>query len=608
MGVPTRSARTLASWMLVGAVLCAPAAAVAQAVVQPVPSGASQALNLALNRLGRDPRDLGAMIDAGNAALLMGDVDAAIGFFARADQISPNNSRVKAGLAGALVRSENPYDAIPLFAEAERAGGIDPALAADRGLAYDLVGDNATAQRYYRQALGVASNDETLRRLAVSQAIAGDRTGMETTLTPLLVRQDKAAWRTRAFALSILGRPEEAVAIANQTMPPELAGGVAPYLRYMIRLTPAQQAAAANFGRFPRAADIGRDDPRVARYALPKRVAGADLALVPAGEPLDKDRSRRAPREDRRRQAEPPRFAGPPATVPAASSSAGPPPEPFPARQSSAPPPLASSQTAPYRAAGPVTGPVYAAPSDRSRITSSTGPSVNSPATAARPAVAPGAGTLARPASTYGPRVPGPAAVSAVAATPRPLAISPPPRPTTFVAAQPPAALPQPVPPARAMAAVPSPIAPASTASASLPARTRRVADAFSGFDLPRGSAAPAAGAVDIRKIVPARAKAAEPPKPIKPINPSRYWVQVGTGRNPGAMSFTWRALTKGEPELFRGKVPFVTDWGRTNRLLTGPFATEVAAAAWLAKARKAGLDAFVWTSPAGQAVDSLPS
>src|SRR6185369_3498879 len=185
-----------------GAMLVATHAS-AQALVQPAPAvPAGQTLNAALGRLARDPRDLAALIDAGNAALQMGDVDAAIGFFARADQLSPNNMRVKAGLAGALVRSENPYDAIPLFAEAERAGAVDPVLAVDRGLAYDLVGDNASAQRYYRQALAAGPNDEAVRRLALSQAIAGDRKGMEATLSPLLQRQDKGAWRARAFALA----------------------------------------------------------------------------------------------------------------------------------------------------------------------------------------------------------------------------------------------------------------------------------------------------------------------------------------------------------------------------------------------------------------------
>ena len=36
----------------------------------------------------------------------------------------------------------------------------------------------------------LAPNDETLRRLALSLAISGDRRGMESTLSPLLQRQE----------------------------------------------------------------------------------------------------------------------------------------------------------------------------------------------------------------------------------------------------------------------------------------------------------------------------------------------------------------------------------------------------------------------------------
>ena len=115
----------------------------------------------------------------------------------------------------------------------------------------------------------------------------------------------------------------------------------------------------------------------------------------------------------------------------------------------------------------------------------------------------------------------------------------------------------------------------------------------------------PAPGAVDIRKIAPARPKPAEPPKPV---HPSRIWVQVGTGRSTSALGFTWRGLVKDDPDLFRSKDALVSDWGRTNRLLTGPFATEAAASSFLAKLKKAGVDAFVWTSPTGQVVDDLPS
>jgi len=71
-------------------------------------------------------------------------------------------------------------------------------------------------------------------------------------------------------------------------------------------------------------------------------------------------------------------------------------------------------------------------------------------------------------------------------------------------------------------------------------------------------------------------------------------------------MQSDWKSLVKDVPELLRGKSASTTDWGKTNRLLTGPFETESAAKALLAKLKKQKIDAFVWTSPAGQVVDPL--
>ncbi|MEO7248182.1 MAG: SPOR domain-containing protein, partial [Novosphingobium sp.] len=110
-------------------------------------------------------------------------------------------------------------------------------------------------------------------------------------------------------------------------------------------------------------------------------------------------------------------------------------------------------------------------------------------------------------------------------------------------------------------------------------------------------------GAVDLRKLAAARVKAE---LAAKPAHPSRIWVQLGTGRDKTALGFTWRNLVKDSPEVLRGKSPAITEWGRTNRLLTGPFETEAAASAYLNKLKKAEVDAFVWTSPAGQVVDPL--
>lgn len=260
---------------------------VSHPVVQTVPGVKGMALNDALNRLARSPQDVQALIDAGKASLGLGDAQAAAGFFQRAATLAPGNAQVKAGLAGAFVLNEDPFSAVPLFDEAAKAGPIDPERLADRGLAYDLLGDNVAAQTYYRQSLASSPEDETLRRLALSQAIAGDERGMDLTLAPLLQRQDKSAWRTRAFGLAILGKPAEAEAIARQSMPADMANSLSAYLRYMPRLTAAQQAAAANLGHFPRAAEIGRDDPRLAQYARPRTtIAAASQTLTPNGAPL----------------------------------------------------------------------------------------------------------------------------------------------------------------------------------------------------------------------------------------------------------------------------------------------------------------------------------
>lgn len=190
-----------------------------------------------------------------------------------------------------MVRQGQPLEALRLFAEAEQAGEPVRAHAADRGLAYDLIGDNVRAQQDYQLALSVAADPLITRRLALSQAIAGNPSASEATLLPLLQRSDLAAYRTRAFALAIVGRADEAVSIAETMLPARLSGRMAPYLRYMPRLTRAQQAAAANLGSFPQAAQIGREDPALAALikqggASQSARSGADARLVPSGEPL----------------------------------------------------------------------------------------------------------------------------------------------------------------------------------------------------------------------------------------------------------------------------------------------------------------------------------
>lgn len=547
-------------------------------VVQPLPSPESLELNAALAKLGRNPRDLDALLDAGKSALAMGDVDAAFGFFKRADQISSGNPRVKAGLGAAMVRKGQPLEAIGLFDEAERAGASVGALAADRGLAYDLVGDNGAAQRQYRLALAGGPDEEITRRLALSLAVSGDRRGFEATLLPLLKEQDKAAWRTRAFGLAILGDVEEAVRLVKTLLPAKLAEDVAPYLRYMPRLTQAQQAAAAILGNFPRASEIGRDDPRIAQYVPAKpsasRIASVDSGLVPKGEPLGTASRSAKDRQDSRSSKQDRSTPDEKASQRKSSSRRSSqdqadrtvPPEPQPARKTtvSAPPALAAATPAQAPAPVPAQAKDAVSPS-----ATAAGPEAKPASQPSRPVAAPGFDLASMPASQSSPP-------TAVANGPEPQGVA----------------------------------TPAETSGPPDEARPT-LAEAFSDLGKPTTAPLPAAGAVDIRKITPAQPKVEAPPKeeskPPPPSHPSRIWVQLGVGRNKGAIAYDWRKLTRQNAELFKNKKAFTSVWGQTNRILTGPFESERAAKAFLAELKELQIDGpYVWISPAGQVVDAL--
>lgn len=273
-----------------GALAAQPSAngATSREIVQSLPTPEVVQLRDALQRLAKAPRDLDALVEAGQASLAVGDLDAALGFFGRALDLSPDHAGAKLGMASVYLNSYRPLDALRMFAEAEQAGASTEAMLGEWGLAQDLVGNNELAQQSYRTVLAEREDDAVRRRLALSLAISGKRGDFEATLLPLLQRQELSAHRTRAFGLAILGDTDAAGRLANQLMPPDLSSRMAPYLAYMPRLTAAQQAAAANLGIFPRAAQIGRDDPRIARYASSGELPAIDAGsrLVPQGRPL----------------------------------------------------------------------------------------------------------------------------------------------------------------------------------------------------------------------------------------------------------------------------------------------------------------------------------
>jgi Flp pilus assembly protein TadD len=258
---------------------------ISQPVVQALPAPEVQRLNRALVALAKTPRDRDALIEAGQASLGVEDLEAAIGFFGRAADVDPGHPGAALGLGSVYLRAGRAGEALQQFERALAGGADERAVLTDQALSFDLIGEQATAQTAYARALALdPRNDEARRRLAVSFAISGNRARFEETLRPLLDKRDMAAQRARAFGLAIMGESDRATVIVEQVMPRDLATRLVPYLGYMPRLTKPQQAAAANLGIFPRAADIGRDDPRLARFAAEER-AGSKLA--PSGPLLD---------------------------------------------------------------------------------------------------------------------------------------------------------------------------------------------------------------------------------------------------------------------------------------------------------------------------------
>lgn len=231
-----------------------PAAALAQQTVAAAAavstSSPGDVLMQDLRTLATEPKDFGALIGAGNAALDLGDTMAAAGFFGRAEEVGPSNPLPQAGMGAAMVAQGNAQGALVYFQRAVAYRGSVLTFAADRGLAYDLLGRHGEAQADYRMALLGSDHDEARRRLALSLAITGKKAEAIQTLGPLMARGDPAAARCRALVLALSGDSDG----AKRTLEAALPGSSAPmdpFFRRLPSLSSRDKAAAVNLGIFP---------------------------------------------------------------------------------------------------------------------------------------------------------------------------------------------------------------------------------------------------------------------------------------------------------------------------------------------------------------------
>lgn len=224
--------------------------AAAQGSYSPYDEGASVAMARYIRNLASDPKDFASLIGAGKAALALNDPFAAAGFFARADEVNSRSPQPQAGMGAVAVANGQPQAALPYFKRAQDLGLPVASFACDRGLAYDLLGQQAQAQADYRLALNGTDADEARRRMALSMAIAGNRNGALQALAPLSAKGDSGVARVRALVLALTGDSNAAVNAINAAMPGS-ASDVAPFLSRLASLTAGQKAAAVNLGIFP---------------------------------------------------------------------------------------------------------------------------------------------------------------------------------------------------------------------------------------------------------------------------------------------------------------------------------------------------------------------
>jgi Flp pilus assembly protein TadD len=588
---------------------------------------AGTALTRHLRSLADNPRSLHALMGAAEAALELGDPQAAITFFARAEEVAPRDPRVKAGFGSAFLQMEQPQSALKFFMDARSLGIAESSIAGDRGLAYDLLGDPKQAQQDYRLALRVKNDPEIERRLALSLAITGDKAGAMAAIHNQLQRQDRAAWRTRAFILALTGDAAGATQAVRSVMPGS-AAAMQPFLSRLTALDAAGRAKAVHFGHMPAgigtqvaqaapivappsAAQAGQPDSRQAalgaRTAAPAQSSGAIQANSRLSAAQTESRS-----PSRRQSGSPLRAPSPGQPTLSSAQPAERKPEPSPTRIAAATPRESQPQPEPSRAGSTQLALSTPAPA---AVTPSP---ISPPASASTPSPQPAPGAPAR--ESFGPPAPGASTVPPPSAAPiQTVAIpesridpaptpEPEPRPAANNAAPAQmaakAAEPTPPPPHTA----PRTAEPTARPSRPAPETDLAFADVIKAIEaLPTdgGAAKPAP------LPPPAKPKAAPKaePAPVEPVGRgagTRHWVQIASAPD-NLVDHEYRRLKRKHPSLLSDKEGYRTPMGQSNRVLVGPFDTEDDAKAFVGELKKDRLTAIAWTSPEGHGIDKIP-
>jgi len=552
------------------AALALPAApGAAQAYSAPASQDASAELMRHMRVLATSPKNFQALIGAGRAALDVGDTQAAAGFFGRAEEVSPASPLPQAGMGAVLVASGDPRGALTYFAKAQQRGATQASIALERGLAFDLIGDQAKAQSDYRAALHGPDGNEARRRLALSLAISRDIKGAAETIEPLLARRDPGALRINAFVLALAGDREGARRTIDAAMP-GAGASFDPFFRMLPVLRADEKAAAVHLGEFPKDA--------AQRYAQAQPISSSPVLSIgntSTPEPV---------RTAQRGQAKPAKVAQqkPVAVAQRADTKT----KQSPVKIAEAP------RRAVREAARPTTYMAMVRPSlDPSRY-ASTRRAKPTPTTPAKPAdqsadpePRPGdrlgeiAELLSTPAAAPD-QQPGPAA-EAVTELAADFTTPPPPEPAiTFDLAPPP---------------------PEPKVETAKPKRA---------VSKPKVETAKAVKLADAQKKPGEKTPSEKPKAAEKKAAPtvSRHFVQLASGANADRLPTEFKKIRAKKPSLFSGRPVQVSKGKDLFRLVVGPFKTKEDSREFVNELAKAGIDGFSYTAPEGLKFEKITS
>ena len=173
--------------------------------------------------LAKDPQNVAALINRGDAQTAQQQFDAAAQSYAAALHVDATSVQARIGLAR-LHLADDPHAAETLFLEALQRDPRNAVALNDLGIARDLLGHHAEAQAAYRQAIGIdAAMHGAQVNLALSLAMAGRAEDAVPMLRPLAdapnatrnVRDNMAA------VLAMSGDRSGAQTILAQNLPPE---------------------------------------------------------------------------------------------------------------------------------------------------------------------------------------------------------------------------------------------------------------------------------------------------------------------------------------------------------------------------------------------------